>query len=620
MKHINRLLIISVLAWGCSDPLPAQDPNQPVITEVSSYAVVVGETIEFYGSNFMLENDDEQIKLRFEGTFSGQDGSSTEVDLWVAPSVNQEAGDDGRDVLTWRRVGPFANPFTGDASVGQFSGYVTVVRQQQSGDWSSSEPRPFELDIEPSIIIESFQPYDADCSAPAARILSGLAYQMRVSVAGFSATKFIYEISEIRSTGGISTIIHDYEGQVVASDAIGEREAVIFNPIADDTQFYIAGIRIIAENAEGQRIETALPVSVHRPIEIRYGGKYELAQVYEPEPVSGCQQGSLGGTVSYSEQYTEARQQSVRMTVSRSWNESTSSTRAESLNEGISVGESSSRSLGNSNWEGESTQDSFGVSYDRSEQNTMDTTSTDGESWTWSRNEGESNEDYESRMNSLYGEGKWSGTVGASGEGSVPGFAKVSGSVSTTTGVKVGASTAGTTGNRNRVSVDEGHSMTSSSQTSRGFGSAVAESAGSSIGGSYAVSASQTRSESETEARNRSRTWNLSRGASESETVSEGMSEAESNTWVRSTSLTVGQTLTGRLPPGKVGIFYRQTSRYVRRAEVRAYDLCGLANHVGELQFNEWVWAAELAIGNECQSEPPVSRMPEAQCFVQPCQ
>ena len=136
MNHINRLIILSVLAWGCSDPLPAQDPNQPVITDVSSYAVVVGETIEFYGSNFMLKNEDEQIKLRFEGTFAGQDGSSTEVDLWVSPSVNQEAGDDGRDILTWRRVGPFANPFTGDASVGQFAGYVTVVRQQQSGDWS----------------------------------------------------------------------------------------------------------------------------------------------------------------------------------------------------------------------------------------------------------------------------------------------------------------------------------------------------------------------------------------------------------------------------------------------------------------------------------------------------
>ena len=47
---------------------------------------------------------------------------------------------------------------------------------------------------------------------------------MRVKVAGFAATKFIYEISEIRADG-ISTIIHDYEGQVVDSDGIGERRA-----------------------------------------------------------------------------------------------------------------------------------------------------------------------------------------------------------------------------------------------------------------------------------------------------------------------------------------------------------------------------------------------------------
>ncbi|MGB0647461.1 MAG: hypothetical protein ACPGQS_09825, partial [Bradymonadia bacterium] len=268
MTQFYRFLILGIVMAGCSDPLPEQDPDQPVISDVSTYAVVVGETIEFYGANFSKDSEDDQIKLRFEGTFRSLDGSEQPVDLWVTPSINKEAGEDGRDILTWRRVGPFTNPFTNSATVGQFVGYVTAVRQQQSGDWSSSEPRPFELDVEPSIIIESFQPIDADCTAPAARILAGHAYQMSVRVAGFAATKFIYEISEIRATDGISTIIHDYEGQVVDSDGIGEREAVIFNPIADDTQFYVAGIRIIAEDADGRRIETALPVSVHRPIEV----------------------------------------------------------------------------------------------------------------------------------------------------------------------------------------------------------------------------------------------------------------------------------------------------------------------------------------------------------------
>ena len=117
---------------------------------------------------------------------------------------------------------------------------------------------------------------------------------------------------------------------------------------ADDTQFS-CGHPIIAEDADGRRTETALPVSVHRPIEVRYGGKYELAQAYEPEPVSGCQQGSLGGTCRIANS-TPNLASSVRMTVNRSWNDSTSATRAESLNEGISVGESASRTLGNSDW------------------------------------------------------------------------------------------------------------------------------------------------------------------------------------------------------------------------------------------------------------------------------
>ena len=608
-----------ILVAGCSDELSDIDPNQPFITDVSHHAVVIGETIEFFGGQFASESV-ESTRLRFNGTFLTRGGDEVPVDLWIRPGVNREAGDDGREVLTWRRVGPFANPFTGGSEIGRFTGYVTVVSELTDGGTATSERRPYELDIEPSIVIESLHPIDAECSAPAARILAGLAYEMQVKTSGFVATKFTYEINEIRAEPGVSTIVHDYEGQVTDTDRLGDQEAIIFNPIDDDTQFYVAGIRIIAENDEGERIETALPISVHRPIEVRYGGAYELAQVYEPEPVSGCQQGSLGGSVSYSERYTETRQQSVRMTVSRNFNESSSAAETQSLNEGISVGESTSRSLGSSDWEGSTTQDSYGVSYDQSEQNTMSTSTTDGESWTWSRNEGESNEDYESRMNMLYGEGKWSGSVSATGEGSVPGFAKASGTVSTTTGVKAGASTAGTTGNRSRVSVDEGHSMTSSSSTTKDFGSVVAESNGSTIGGSYTLSASHSRSESETEARNRSRTWNLGSGTSSSETVSEGMSNSESQTWVSSSSLSVGQTLSGRLPPGKVGIFYRQTSRYIRRAEIRAYDQCGLANHMGELQFNEWVWAAELAIGNDCEAEPPVSRLPTAQCHIEPCQ
>jgi hypothetical protein len=139
------------------------------------------------------------------------------------------------------------------------------------------------------------------------------------------------------------------------------------------------------------------------------------------------------------------------------------------------------------------------------------------------------------------------------------------------------------------------------------------------MSGSYSLSTSRQRTESETDARDMSRTWNFAQGATESETVTDGQSEAESRTWVSSESLATSQTTRGAIPLAKVGMFYRQTTRWVRRAEVRTYDLCGLANHAGELQFNEWTWAAELALANECQAEAPPTRLLAAQCFIEPC-
>ena len=49
-----------------------------------------------------------------------------------------------------------------------------------------------------------------------------------------------------------------------------------------------------------------------------------------------------------------------------------------------------------------------------------------------------------------------------------------------------------------------------------------------------------------------------------------------------------------------MGIFYRQTTRWVRVAEVRSFNLCGVAQHVGDLQFNEYTWAPYLAVAPSC--------------------
>ena len=61
---------------------------------------------------------------------------------------------------------------------------------------------------------------------------------------------------------------------------------------------------------------------------------------------------------------------------------------------------------------------------ENSEANRVNMSTNDGETWGWSRREGESNTEYENRVNRIYGDGSVRNTVGMSAEGSVPGFAK----------------------------------------------------------------------------------------------------------------------------------------------------------------------------------------------------
>ncbi len=621
-RHSSTLLALgAALAClaGCAED-DAVAPGTPVITDMSSNAVVVGETLEFFGQAFLPDDaeDGARFRLRFVGTFTTVDGDTVPVDFAIGAAYNAE--ENGRQILTWRRFGPFHNPFTGDARIGTFTGEVSAIREEADGLFVEGLPAEVALEVQPSIAIEMFQPMDAKCDAPAARALAGLAYQMRVRVSGLKPTRFIYELNNINGQSGVTRIDHDFgRGNPIADDLLGYDEAVLFNPIPEGQQSYVTAIRVIAVDDEGRTVETAMPISVHRPFEVRYGGAYEIAELYEPEPVSGCIPGSIGSSVTYRETTTETRQQSVSVTVANTFNRTDSTSVSETLREGISVGESSSRSLGESTWEGEQASESYGVTYGRNASNNVNFSSRDGESWSYSVNEGETNEDYESRMNMVFGEGSWSGTVGASAEGSVPGFAKVSGKVETTVGVSAGASTAGTTGTRRRVSQDTGYSTSGSRDESRSFGTTVGENRSESLSGTYALSNSRQRSINDTEGRDNSRTWNMAEGISASEAVSQGMSEAESRTWVSSESLAVSQGISGFIPRSKVGIFYRQTTRWVRRAEVRTYDLCGLASHAGELQFNEWTWAAELAIGDDCSTQPPASELPTAQCFIAPC-
>ena len=618
----KRGVLVAWLAGGlCACSTPPVTENGPVVVDVSSHRVVMGETFEVLGHGF-LHGEEGSTRLAFTGVFEASDGTVSNVDYVASPIFGgRELGGDEREILSVARFGPFANPFTGDARTGVFRGKVAAVVESSDGVVSRGQGLTVDLEVGPSVVIEVFEPLEADCGAPAPRALAGIPYRLRVRATGLKAVRYVYEISNVNGQPGITTFEHAFN-QPPPGDRVGEDPEdgpLLFNPIAEDVQHAVSVITITAYDAQGHAAQTVLPVTVHRPLEVRYDGTIELAERYEPEPVSGCIPGSIDSRVEYQESVTEVRLQSVAVTVSTEWLRSEGRSLSRDTIEGIEAGESRSRAEGVSEWEGENISESQGVSYRRDVSNDVDFASENGESWGWNLAHGESNEVYESRMNMIFGEGSWEGTVGVEAEGSIPGFAKVSGGVETTVGVSAGASTEGTQGSRRARNVSEGWSAGGSLSEGRSFGTTVAENRSESVEGTYAVSRSRERTAETEETISNTRTWAFGQGVSTEEVVAQGDARRVEEALQTSHEVSTTQGLAGSIPRGRYGVFYRQTTRFVRRAEVRSYDLCGLASHAGELQFNEWTWAAGLAVGPTCDALPPPSNLPKARCFVSPC-
>ncbi len=620
MRRITPVLLIAALALGGCAAEEEPAAGAPAVLGFSTEQITVGETLGVYGRGLIGEDGEVAARLHFDGRFETDQGVEP-VSLTVLPIADGQItlGGSEYDALRIGRFGPFNNPFSVNDRPGVFIGKVRVTRVGTDGAVTESGgEKVLRLEVGASLLIDELQPIDADCGAPAPRGLGGVPYRMTVRPVGLKAVRFVYELARINGNPGAERIEHSYDAPV-GVDTLGVDELVAFNPVPEFEQFYVSTIRVTAYDAEGNTVETALPFSIHRPIEVTYDGKREVAERYEPVPVSGCIPGSVNSRVSYAEQRSETRQQSVSVTLSRSWSTSTGRTDSESLREGISVGESRSRSLSSSEREEENLRESYGVSYTDSESNNVSFSETDGESWSWNMRQGESETEYNERMNSLYGDVSGSVTVGAEAEGSVPGFAKVSGSVSTSVGARVGGSTGWTNGASQTSSSDRGFSAGGSSSESRSYGSTVSDSRSRSVNGAYALGRGSERSVSDREALENTRTWDLSEGSSVSNVVREGLDEAQRLTLVESTTESTLTSFSSTIPRNQYGIFYRQTTRLVRRAEVRSYNLCGLARHMGELQFNEFQWAPNLALGESCDGQPPASTLPAAACYIEPC-
>lgn len=135
-------------------------------------------------------------------------------------------------------------------------------------------------------------------------------------------------------------------------------------------------------------------------------------------------------------------------------------------------------------------------------------------------------------------------------------------------------------------------------------------------------SGSRSETNSRTESVNRNATEGVTRSETttntESRTNSETVGSGEGFAWSVSSSESISRGFGGTVLPNTYGVFYRQAVRLLRRAVVVTYNQCGAAQTVGEVDFTDWTWAADLALGNSCPPFPE-SNLPAAECVVPPC-
>ena len=110
----------------------------------------------------------------------------------------------------------------------------------------------------------------------------------------------------------------------------------------------------------------------------------------------------------------------------------------------------------------------------------------------------------------------------------------------------------------------------------------------------------------------------MSESLSNGNVVTEGDAESINETITSSSTSSTTFSYSGYIPRGKVGVFYRQTSRYTKLSEIITYDIDGFPQHAGYISMNTWAWAPELSIGTTC-SDIPEPSFNEATCFIPPC-
>ena len=477
-------------------------------------------------------------------------------------------------------------------------------------DDNRTQVQTYPVNIGPSVIVNSLCSSD-NCETLSGNVIENVTNNLTVSFSGIMTTKVVYTITTPYESISYE---HDYPSPV----NVDWLNNIAMQSIPEDVQSYIALIDIKAYDESGEVAQTQLPFKVVRPIEVKHYGQYELAEIYEPIPVTGCIPGTVGNSVQYSESQSETRQNSVSITFNKSWSDSFSSNTSSSISEGVSVNETQGTVSSSSLSESETQSESFSNAYSQGESSNISFSTSDGENWSWSLGESQSETQGNSQTESGNTTVNGSTSVGVSGEGSLPFLAKASGKVEVSAGIARGWGNSESTSESNTSGTSTGYSTGGSSQNGRSYGSVQNDSRSHSLSGSYVLSSSVSNSLSESSSLSSGRVWNMSESTSSGQVVTEGNGESLSETIVSSSSSSTTFSYGGYIPRGRYGMFFRQTSRYVRLSEIITYTEDGYPIHAGYIMMNTWAWAPELSVSNTCEDASKYS-LPEAECLIQPC-
>lgn len=598
------LLLASALAgcaanMGGSPPTAAQGPRIDALVEST---VEVGAPLRIRGAGFPALEDG-WVDVTFAGDFLPADGSPREpAEITVPLATDSATGD-----VIWERFGVHRVPFGSGHQLGRFEGFVYATARYYDGTELTQDPDTWtlvSLDISPSVVVRDFvavgDTWIADCAEPTPNAIHLVPYGMRVEALGFTPVAAHFRITEGLLVDGAAT----NETTDVEASIEGNQAAIVarFAPVPENVDGYKVGIQVDLEDEAGATHRITYPFTVRRPIQVYFTRPMEVAEIYQPEPVSGCIPGGVASLdVSYSESHAETRTRSVAHTESTGWEQSYGTQHTETYGTADSTGgsETDTRTVTatDTRSEGGSTvvTDMFSRTNSRTRTNTIDFSQSASDSYGWSVND-----EHFSEVN---------GEVGAEAGGTIFGVVNIGGSA------KAGF-VDGT-----RSSVGTNGSATRGSSLGRGASDSTTASETESQSRAEGRHWDHTQSYSEANSFSRTSTWNTTKTYSEAETRSESiaMSLGTSDTETLTVSTTDAESLqtSGTVFAGMFGMWYRQTTRLARQGSIVAYDLCGNGTEVGQVGLDDWTWAPNLALGTEC---PPPTNFPEAECRIEPCQ